>query len=505
MPVAVGAVKSSSALSLASSSSFIDDASSASQTFNDVLDKAANSAAQKSSDDNKPAAKTNAPAAPSAKSVKKTKPSKARKNDQPDNTSVDSKTPTNPNDAPDASTADSVAAEDTASQVDQTTTTSVTETIAQDQTPNDAEAQLAAYAASTQSPIPDQTPKPIQQPGKVTSKDAPKVQPTPEPKVISTVQHADADASHADESTTLEAHPNEAPVKADAKQQAPDDAAKSNSDPAQDSVQDIIDRLSQKPAQPVDNTPKPQSAPKPVAPKPPVFGQSILRDTQVDVASTKTPGSGDESKSSDAPAAQVSQPIDADSLISVTESKGRGKLAADDQNDARDPAFDPAPAAPQKLEHAPLAPIDKPAEVRFAETNHPEIVNNIRGQLLPNGGSMQLRLDPPDLGRLDVTVTVRDGVMSAAFATANDQATRLLSHSLGQLKTALESAGVTVEKLQVQQSPKSQGGDTSDAQQQQARDHQQDPSAQQEQHRKELLEKMWERISMGSDDVDIKG
>jgi flagellar hook-length control protein FliK len=143
-----------------------------------------------------------------------------------------------------------------------------------------------------------------------------------------------------------------------------------------------------------------------------------------------------------------------------------------------------------------------PPEARFAQDNHPQIVSGVHGQLLPNGGSMQLRLDPPELGALHVTVQMRDGVMTASFGTANDQATRLLTHSLGQLKTALESQGVSVEKLHVEQSPREQrstGGEGRQPQDQSAADH----PAQQEQQRREMLRRMWRRLSGGQDPLDL--
>ena len=110
-----------------------------------------------------------------------------------------------------------------------------------------------------------------------------------------------------------------------------------------------------------------------------------------------------------------------------------------------------------KLESSPahaaaqLAPL--PPEVQFAENNHGKIVSSVHTQLLPNGGTMQIRLDPPDMGTMSVSVHMRDGVMSATFETSTDQASRLLSHSLGQLKTALESQGVSVGAIHVQQRP----------------------------------------------------
>jgi hypothetical protein len=138
----------------------------------------------------------------------------------------------------------------------------------------------------------------------------------------------------------------------------------------------------------------------------------------------------------------------------------------------------------------------------FAEENHSNIVAGIRSQLLPGGGTMRIRLDPPELGALLVKVEMRDGALSASFQTSNDDATRLLSHSLTQLKQTLESAGVSVEKLQVQQAPKehfSGQGHEGSGDQRQA----QDQSARQEQERRETMQRLWRRLRDGSDPVDM--
>ena len=71
---------------------------------------------------------------------------------------------------------------------------------------------------------------------------------------------------------------------------------------------------------------------------------------------------------------------------------------------------------------------------------------------------MHIRLDPPELGALQVSVQMKDGVMTATFQTSNDDATKLLSHSLGQLKHALETQGVSVDKLHVTQGPRDEKG-----------------------------------------------
>jgi len=140
----------------------------------------------------------------------------------------------------------------------------------------------------------------------------------------------------------------------------------------------------------------------------------------------------------------------------------------------------------------------------FAEANYPRIVTAVRGQMLPNGGRMQIRLEPPELGALQVQVEMRDGVLSASFQTSNDEATRLLSHSLHELKSALESQGVSVQKLQVVQAPREK--DSGEAREEgQGQQESQGRASEQEQQRREMLQRMWRRLRGGRDALDVMG
>ena len=150
----------------------------------------------------------------------------------------------------------------------------------------------------------------------------------------------------------------------------------------------------------------------------------------------------------------------------------------------------------------PPAELSAPPEARFAESNHGNIVSHIRTELLPQGGRMQIRLDPPELGVLNITVQMQDGVMTAAFHTASEQAANLLSHSLHELKGVLESQGVQVEKLQVQQSPREFNSHAGDDQRQQPQD---DPSSRQEQQRRQMLRRMWAKLGLGGGPLDVTG
>jgi flagellar hook-length control protein FliK len=142
-------------------------------------------------------------------------------------------------------------------------------------------------------------------------------------------------------------------------------------------------------------------------------------------------------------------------------------------------------------------------EARFVDVNHPTILNGIHSQLLPNGGTMQIRLDPPELGALQVTVHMRDGIMTASFETSNDDATRMLSHSLNDLKSMLEAGGVNVERMHVQQAPRPESHGNGSDQQQQQRGGEEQSGAKQEQQRRELLQRMWRKLANGSDPLDL--
>lgn len=69
------------------------------------------------------------------------------------------------------------------------------------------------------------------------------------------------------------------------------------------------------------------------------------------------------------------------------------------------------------------------------------------------GGSMQIRLDPPSLGDLRITMTVVNGVVNAELKTAHGQAHALLAADLTSLRQALEAQGLTVERLSIQHQP----------------------------------------------------
>ncbi len=104
------------------------------------------------------------------------------------------------------------------------------------------------------------------------------------------------------------------------------------------------------------------------------------------------------------------------------------------------------------------------------------VVRGLTSMLAARGGTMTMRLEPPGLGQLRVQMTIVRGTVTAQFQPATAEAQALLERSLGALRTALESQGLTVERLTVHAAPPSPparetADDQSNSQQQHASRH----------------------------------
>ncbi len=102
----------------------------------------------------------------------------------------------------------------------------------------------------------------------------------------------------------------------------------------------------------------------------------------------------------------------------------------------------------------PTVPQWSAAEARFAAANNPQIVTGITTKLLPEGGTMTIRLDPPELGAVAVQVKLSGGQISASLMAENADSVRLLTHSISSLRDSLEASGVVVDRLEVSHNPK---------------------------------------------------
>ncbi len=141
-------------------------------------------------------------------------------------------------------------------------------------------------------------------------------------------------------------------------------------------------------------------------------------------------------------------------------------------------------------------------EQQFVEANHGSIVNDIQTRLMPGGGTMQIRLSPPELGAMQVRVEMHGETLAATFQTSTDQAAQLLTSGLGQLKQALEQQGISVGRLQVVRTPQNDGARTGNDSGQSATQWQ-GYQQQQNDQRREVLRQLWDRVAYGRDPIDL--
>jgi flagellar hook-length control protein FliK len=123
----------------------------------------------------------------------------------------------------------------------------------------------------------------------------------------------------------------------------------------------------------------------------------------------------------------------------------------------------PAPAVNAAAANAPATaatPGEDPNTVRVARA--------MQSALSQGGGSVTLRLQPPDLGMVRVQMQVQDGVVRAQLTAEHDSVRDLLNQQLGHLRTALESHGLTVDRLDVQTAPRAPGSTLGGQQSEQA-------------------------------------
>ncbi|MFG0249580.1 MAG: flagellar hook-length control protein FliK [Phycisphaeraceae bacterium JB051] len=88
------------------------------------------------------------------------------------------------------------------------------------------------------------------------------------------------------------------------------------------------------------------------------------------------------------------------------------------------------------------------------------------------GGTITIRMMPPELGQVKVDIQMQGGKVSASFQTEHQSVQTLMSRELSQLRQALERQGLTVERLEVTHRPANSSNANASGQDQQ----QQSPS-----------------------------
>ena len=211
----------------------------------------------------------------------------------------------------------------------------------------------------------------------------------------------------------------------------------------------------------------PQADPAPATPDP--------------VAAATTPQAGttdgDSTTSDDGDAA--SSNFTSQSHVTTADSKGASfdsaaRLGAS-PSDASATSL-PAPASSAGSAHSltqtPAAPSPLTAGLTTAEgadadspVNAARLTRGLQSVLSQQGGSVTLRLTPPELGTVRIQLQLSAGTVSASLHADGESARAMLTNQLSQLRTALENQGLTVERLNVQ--PMQQPGQSSLQQQNQ--------------------------------------
>lgn len=101
------------------------------------------------------------------------------------------------------------------------------------------------------------------------------------------------------------------------------------------------------------------------------------------------------------------------------------------------------------------------ANAELLEQARDSVFKQILMQLDTDGGEMRVRLQPPDLGELDLRLVVEHGnKLSLTIAAERADLTLLLQKHLGELKQTLQASGLEITDAQVHQ--RAAGGDRDD-------------------------------------------
>ncbi|MEM8495767.1 MAG: flagellar hook-length control protein FliK [Planctomycetota bacterium] len=82
--------------------------------------------------------------------------------------------------------------------------------------------------------------------------------------------------------------------------------------------------------------------------------------------------------------------------------------------------------------------------------NEARLARGLKSALNQQGGSVTLRLTPPEMGTVRIQMQIQGTQVAAQFHAETDAARSLLQQQLGQLRTALEGQGLSVDRLGVQ-------------------------------------------------------
>lgn len=181
-------------------------------------------------------------------------------------------------------------------------------------------------------------------------------------------------------------------------------------------------------------------------------GQMLLGVDEADtilpqVVSKETNGETLDAKDSTNATFEDSYTIDQRSVIAT---KGEAELKDADDSEARTEGFE---AFLDKLS----ANYDKPIAELNSNTEGiydireiaQQIIEQIRVDINPEQTTMELQLNPEHLGKVNLTISSKEGLMTAHFSVQNDLAKEAIEGQLITLKDTLDQQGIKVESIEV--------------------------------------------------------
>jgi flagellar hook-length control protein FliK len=111
----------------------------------------------------------------------------------------------------------------------------------------------------------------------------------------------------------------------------------------------------------------------------------------------------------------------------------------------------------KEAQSAELAPVAQESPQTQSADTMDQIVLGLKGKMDARTGKAEIRLDPPNLGTMKVSVTLDNGLLTAEFQSPSPVVRDLLQGNLEKLKTVLEGQGVAVDRLAVN-APADTGG-----------------------------------------------
>jgi flagellar hook-length control protein FliK len=165
--------------------------------------------------------------------------------------------------------------------------------------------------------------------------------------------------------------------------------------------------------------------------------------------------SGFEGESDTPDATTVAAPVNADKS-----SAGKSDAGADLLKLLQPVGADSAARPRGEAQSAPSGNAAPAAPTPAAEQdpNVARVARGLQNAVNQKGGSVTLRLTPAELGVVRIQMEVRDGVASVRLQAEQESVRTLLNHQLNGLRHALESQGLTVDRLDVQITPATNGG-----------------------------------------------